>query len=258
MAEQTHEYQQCRPVAVVTGAGRRLGLFMTQSLLAQGWHVVAVTRSIERKPGAAGEHLTTLDSAHLDIVCTDLLCEQAVEALGQSLLSRYDRIDFLLHNASIFEKDQTYEGSAAEQMGFYDDLYRIHMKAPARLNQLLAQALARSQRPTGNIIHITDIYVDNPNPAFALYCSTKAGAENLMVSFAKRLAPKVRVNAIQPGPVKFLPSHTQAEKEQVLSETLLAIEGGFEALEQGIYSILNNEYMTAAVVRVDGGRAVAG
>ncbi|WP_157980731.1 SDR family NAD(P)-dependent oxidoreductase [Aliidiomarina taiwanensis] len=258
MAEQTHVHEQGRPVAVVTGAGRRLGLFMTQSLLSQGWHVVAVTRSIEPNPTTEGESLTSLDSEHLDIVCCDLLCEQAVEGLGHMLLNRYGGLDFLLHNASIFEKDTAYAACATEQMAFYDDLYRIHMKAPARLNQLLAPALAQSQRPTGNIIHITDIYVNNPNPAFALYCSTKAGAENLMVSFAKLLAPRVRVNAIQPGPVKFLPSHTQAEKKQVLSETLLATEGGFEALEQGIYSILNNEYMTAAVVRVDGGRAVAG
>lgn len=253
-------YQLCgaRPVAVVTGAGRRLGLLMTKSLLAHGWHVVALTRGSCKTAAVEPESLASIESERLERVSCDLLDDENVEQVAQSILARHEGIDFVLHNASIYEQDQAHAQDGAAMMSFYDRLFRIHMKAPARLNQLFATALANSVRPTGNIIHITDIYVNNPNPNYALYCSTKAGAENLMLSFAKQLAPKVRVNAIQPGPVKFLPEHSAADKEKVLSETLLATEGGFEALEKAIYSILDNEYMTAAVVRVDGGRSLAG
>lgn len=253
-------YQLCgaRPVAVVTGAGRRLGLLMTKSLLAHGWHVVALTRGSCKTTAVEPESLASIESERLERVSCDLLDDENVEQVAQSILARHEGIDFVLHNASIYEQDQAHAQDGAAMMSFYDHLFRIHMKAPARLNQLFATALANSVRPTGNIIHITDIYVNNPNPNYALYCSTKAGAENLMLSFAKQLAPKVRVNAIQPGPVKFLPEHSAADKEKVLSETLLATEGGFEALEKAIYSILDNEYMTAAVVRVDGGRSLAG
>lgn len=246
-----------RAVAIVTGAGRRLGLLMVKSLLARGWHVVALTRNSNETGSSELGNLAGIESEHLERVQCDLLNDKSVEQVVSDILAQHTHIDFVLHNASIYERDQAYAQSGEAMMGFYDRLFRIHMKAPARLNQLLAPALVNSIRPTGNIIHITDIYVSNPNPNYALYCSTKAGAENLMLSFAKQLAPKVRVNAIQPGPVKFLPEHSQADIDKVLSETLLATEGGFEALEKAIYSILDNEYMTAAVVRVDGGRSFA-
>ena len=236
-----------RPVALITGASRRLGLHMTRSLLAQGWQVIALTRAYE------GD-LAAINDANLHCIECNMLNDDSVSKAIEQVRAQTATLDLLLHNASIYEKDHDHQ---ADQTAFYDNLYAIHMKLPARLNLALADLLKASQREQGNVIHITDIYVDNPNPEYALYCSTKAGSENLMKSFAKQLAPKVRVNAIQPGPIKFLPEHSGEEQEKVLAETLLAVEGGFEALEKAIYAILDNYYMTASVVRVDGGRALA-
>lgn len=237
-----------KPVAVITGAGRRLGLHMTQVLLTQGWHVLALSR------GISGD-LEELASLHpqLTIIPCDALDDASVSQAIDTIKANTKHLDFILHNASIYEKDAAH---FSDECAFYDALYQIHMKLPARLNRALSDLLFESQRPTANIIHVTDIFASNPNPEYALYCSTKAGLENLMISFAKRLAPRVRVNAIQPGPIKFLPEHSAGDKQQVLSETLLPVEGGFEALQQAIESILNNEYMTAASIRVDGGRSV--
>ncbi|RAK01779.1 SDR family NAD(P)-dependent oxidoreductase [Aliidiomarina maris] len=239
---------QPNPVAVITGASRRLGLHMTQSFLQQGWQVIVLTRDC-----GAGE-LANIDNPNLTCIECDALNDESVSAAIGSIRQATQHVDLLLHNASIYEKDQQHQ---SDPVSFYNDLYAIHMKLPARLNTALADLLKESVREQGNIIHITDIYVANPNPEYALYCSTKAGSENLMLSFAKRLAPTVRVNAIQPGPVKFLPEHSSDDQSKVLAETLLAVEGGFEALEKAIYAILDNHYMTASVVRVDGGRAMA-
>ncbi|CUS48619.1 MAG: bifunctitonal dihydromonapterin reductase / dihydrofolate reductase FolM [Idiomarinaceae bacterium HL-53] len=235
------------PVAVITGASRRLGLLMVESFLQADWRVVALTRTVS-------DELKALACERLECVSFDALSADNIEQAINHIKANYAHVDFLLHNASIYEKDAQHLEDFSD---FYDALYKIHMKTPAQLNRGLEQLLQTSVRKTSNIIHITDIYVNNPNPEYALYCSTKAGLENLMISDAKRLAPKVRVNAIQPGPVKFLPEHSGEDQSKVLSETLLAVEGGFEALEQAIWSILNNEYMTASVIRVDGGRAVA-
>ncbi|MCH8502667.1 MAG: SDR family oxidoreductase [Aliidiomarina sp.] len=237
-----------KPIALITGAGRRLGLHMTRCLLAQGWHVVALSRSRIGELAALAE--TDLS---LDVITCNALNQDSVEQSIATIQSRYDHLDFVLHNASIYEKDQAH---VEDMASFYDDLYRIHMKFPALINYGLRDLFSKTIRPTANIIHVTDIYASNPNADYALYCSTKAGLENLMLSFAKQLAPKVRVNAIQPGPIKFLPEHSSSEQQQVLSETLLPVEGGFEALQKAIEAILDNEYMTAAIVRVDGGRSV--
>jgi dihydromonapterin reductase/dihydrofolate reductase len=236
-----------QPVALITGAGRRLGLHMTQSLLENGWRVVVFTREY------CGE-LAAIESTALTCIEVDVSDDDSVAQGIDYVKFEYDALDLIIHNASVYEADSSHDDNP---MAFYDLLYQVHMKLPARLNNELGPLLAKSTRQHGNLIHITDIYVDNPNADYALYCSTKAGSENLMKSFAKRLAPKVRVNAIQPGPVKFLPEHSSEDQDNVLSETLLAVEGGFEALEKAIYAILDNHYMTGSVVRVDGGRSLA-
>lgn len=237
-----------QPIALITGAGRRLGLHMTRYLLAEGWQVIALSRSHD---GELAELAAT--NADLSIVTCDALSDASVNQAIAQIQRTASHLDFVLHNASIYEKDAAHTDDAC---AFYDQLYQIHMKLPARLNEGLRSQLEKRVRNTANIIHITDIYASNPNPEYALYCSTKAGLENLMLSFAKRFAPDIRVNAIQPGPIKFLPEHSDGDKKQVLSETLLPVEGGFEALQQAIQSILDNEYMTAAIIRVDGGRSV--
>ena len=71
------------------------------------------------------------------------------------------------------------------------------------------------------------------------------------------LAPEVRVNAIMPGPVCFLPDHTAEDQARVLSETLLAREGGFDCVVQQILALLDNHFMTGALIPVDGGRRLA-
>lgn len=239
-----------QPIAVITGASQRLGLHMTRSLLNKGWRVLVLTRAVQ---GDLAQ-LTDQHSEHLTAIEYDALDDSSVGQAIETILRLTPRVDFLLHNASIYEKDTAHQDDFC---AFYDALYQIHQKLPARLNHALKSHLQQSERQHGNIIHITDIYVDNPNPDYALYCSTKAGSENLMKSYAKAFAPKVRVNAIQPGPVKFLPEHSENEQADVLAETLLAVEGGFEALEKAIEAILDNHYMTGSVMRVDGGRSLA-
>lgn len=237
------------PRALITGAGRRLGLHLTRSLLAAGWEVIALTRQAE------GELADLTDSKLQLKLCQPTDPVQLQQVIAE-LTATYDYLDLVVHNASVFEKDSAHQ---ADLTGFYDLLYQVHMRVPMQLNeglQGLLQSRQQSPRETANVIHVTDIYAENPNPEYTLYCSTKAALQNLMYSYAKRLAPAVRVNAIQPGPIKFLPEHSDAEQSQVLSETLLATEGGFEAVEQAVQALLNNEYLTGMTMRVDGGRAI--
>ena len=103
---------------------------------------------------------------------------------------------------------------------------------------------------------ITDIFSDNPHPAFSMYCSTKAGLQNLTLAAAKKFAPEVRANCIQPGPIQFLPTHTEEQKAQVLSETLLPFEGGFGPVFKALKFIVDNPYVTGSCIKVDGGRSI--
>lgn len=232
--------------AIITGASRRLGLSLTSSLLKDGWEVVALTRG-------SSKELDQLQCDSLKIHQILDLDNPSFENTIKQLSKTYDAVDLIVHNASSYEVDPAENENISE---FYTFMFKIHMLLPAIINTHFEKPLQNASSKNPNIIHITDIYADNPNVKYTLYCSTKAGLENLGKGFAKRFAPKIRVNTIQPGPIKFLPDHSDKHKERVLKETLLAFEAGFEPILKTVNFIIDNTYLTGSTIKVDGGRSI--
>lgn len=230
--------------ALVTGCGRRLGFYLCEQLVAAGWRVTGSYRS--ERP-----ELARLRALGVELVQADFAGEGEVERLIAAL-DAHDDLALIIHNASAFEPAAQ---EPAAQLAQFDRFYRVHMAAPFQLNRALAPRLAR--QPNAGIIHITDIYIHAPPPQFAAYVATKAGAHSLAMSFARELAPAVRVNTIEPGPILFLDEHGEAWRQQVLAKTPLAKEGGLAPIWQAVELLMANDYMTGASIRVDGGRALA-
>lgn len=226
--------------AVITGTSRRLGAYLAEKLSSEGYQVFGLTRQLN----PAQKYLTQL--------VVDYKSPDSVMSAIHQLQQHNARIDLLIHNASLFEKDELH---SEDTVDFYQALFAVHMQLPALLNQQLAPQIAAAEEG-GLIVHITDIYSENPNPAFSLYCSTKAGLENLMKSAAKAYAPKIRVNSIQPGPIMFLPEHSNTEKQQVMQQTLIAEEAGFEPIYQGVRFLIDNKFVTGLSLKIDGGRSL--
>ncbi len=230
--------------ALVTGCGRRLGFYLCEQLVAAGWQVTGSYRS--ERP-----ELARLRDLGVELVQADFALEEEVARLV-TVLGAHDDLALIIHNASAFEPQAA---EPAAQLAQFEQFYRVHMAAPFQLNRALAPQLAGN--PNASIIHITDIYIHAPTPQFAAYVATKAGAHSLAMSFARELAPAVRVNTIEPGPILFLDEHGDAWRQQVLARTPLAREGGLEPIWQAVRLLMTNDYMTGASIRVDGGRALA-
>ncbi|MGY3853909.1 SDR family oxidoreductase [Aeromonas aquatilis] len=230
--------------ALVTGCGRRLGFYLCEQLVAAGWQVTGCYRS-ERS------ELATLAALGVELVQADFGREEDVGKLIDVLAAHQD-LALVIHNASAFEPQAA---DPAAQLAQFEQFYRVHMAAPFQLNRALAPQLASNAN--ASIIHITDIYIHAPAPRFASYVATKAGAHSLAMSFARELAPAVRVNTIEPGPILFLDEHDEAWRQQVLAKTPLAREGGLEPIWQAVQLLVGNSYMTGASIKVDGGRALA-
>lgn len=230
--------------ALVTGCGRRLGFYLCEQLVAAGWRVTGSYRS--ERP-----ELARLRELGVELMQADFGCEEEVSRLIEVLATHRD-LGLVIHNASAFEPQAA---DPAAQLAQFEQYYRVHMAAPFQLNRALAPQLARNDN--ASIIHITDIYIHAPPPHFASYVATKAGAHSLAMSFARELAPAVRVNTIEPGPILFLDEHDEAWRQQVLVRTPLAREGGLEPIWQAVQLLMQNSYMTGASIKVDGGRALA-
>jgi len=228
--------------ALITGGSRRLGLFVTERLLNTGWKVTVMTRH-------PSDELSRLACERLKIRRLDYDNFQEIDQLCADLKTR--SLDFIFHNASLFIADPS---DTEDAMPLFDQMFHIHMKLPYILNAQLESALAKSAN--GLIIHMSDIYAENPIASHGLYCSSKAGLESLSKTFAKKFAPNIRVNTIQPGALKFLPTHDQASRHAILKDSLLGFEGGFEPVFQTIEYLLENTFITGTSLKVDGGRAL--
>ena len=229
---------------LITGAGRRVGYALALHLRAQGHAVIGHYHH-------DNPELLTLREAGVMLVQADFSNEQDVHALVREVQASTGSLRAMVHNASAFALTAASSTDALRQADLF---YQVHVRSPYFISRELTPLLQACTAPHADIVHITDIYADRPNPHFDVYCASKAAAQNLALSFAQSLAPKVKVNVIQPGPILFKDWHSAEMKEKVLSETLLGVEGGSEPICLAVSALLANPYQTGAVIAVDGGR----
>ena len=222
----------------ISGAGRRLGKVLASHYLSQGWRVLAHFNSANE-----------LDH-HPDLAVfqADLTQQEAISDLCHWLQSQ-GPVSAVIHNASCFVPD----AAATDLAAHIEQHLSVHVTAPMRITDALSDQWA----PGAAMISISDIYADIPNQRFSAYCAAKAGLQNWSLSMAQRLAGKVRVNVVQPGPIQFLPEHDEAYRQKVLSQSLIGEELGYGAIVQASDYLLAAEAVTGTVMRVDGGRFVA-
>jgi dihydromonapterin reductase / dihydrofolate reductase len=231
---------------LITGASRRLGLFLSEEFLRMGFYVYAVTRTCSTELNNLAEA-----NSNLQLVLVEGYDHPSGVQLSKALGGA--SIDVIVNNASYYHSEKSLlSESGGEQ---YQAFFNVHMLFPALLSEWYYQQ-TKAENREGIIINLTDIFAEKPTASNALYCSTKAGLENLTRSLAKKFAPIIRVNSILPGPIKFLPSHSKEDKERVLNETLLGKEGGFSPIFQTICFIIDNHYLTGSAIKVDGGRSI--
>jgi len=232
---------------LITGAGRRIGHALALHLRAQGHAVIGHYHQ-------DNPELAALRAAGITLIQADFTDDASVCALIEKVQNETRSLRAVIHNASAFSLTADQLDDALTQA---DQFYRVHVRSPYQITRALTALLQVCTAPHADIVHITDIYADRPNPRFDVYCASKAAAQNLALSFAQSLAPKVKVNVIQPGPILFKEWHSEAMKAQVLSETPLGVEGGVEPICLAVSALLANPYQTGAVIAVDGGRRLA-
>lgn len=229
---------------LITGAGRNVGAHLARRLLADGHGVIAHFRT-------ATATVTALSEAGAVTVQGDLSAEDGIRAVAADVAAAAPRLSGIVHNASAFARTPDDPAIGATDFARY---WGVHMLAPWLLDRLLGDHLTGTAAAPADIVYITDIYADNPVPDFDIYCATKAGLQNLALATAKRRAPTVKVNVIQPGPIDFTEWHSETDRAQILAGTLLGRTGGPDAIYRALRGILDNDYLTGAVIPVDGGR----
>jgi pteridine reductase len=243
-----------RPVALITGAARRVGRAIANRLAAAGCDLILTYRSSD-----ADETKAELEArgATVTLARLDLDDLAAVESFGAALAADLARLDVLVHNASIYKPTPLADVSAESALRFY----RINALAPLLLSRALAPLLGANDAP-GAIVAMADMHVlGRPRTGFAEYAMSKAALVEMVRTLARELAPRVRVNAVAPGVVAFpergYESDAEAQEAYVRRVPLARAGTPEDAAEAVKWLALDASYVTGEVIRLDGGRWLA-
>jgi pteridine reductase len=238
---------------LITGSARRLGAATARRLHAGGACVAIHYRSSAADADALVAELNGLRSGSAVALQADLLDLSSLPGLVEAVVAAFGRLDVLVNNASTFYPTPVGEITPEQ----FDDLVGTNLRAPLFLSQAAAPQLRLHE---GLIINMVDIHGSRPLKRHPVYSAAKAGLIMLTRSLARELAPKVRVNAIAPGPVMWPEGGIDPElRQKILERTALRRPGSPEDVARAAYFFAAEApYVTGQVLAVDGGRSLGG
>ncbi len=241
-----------RPVALITGAGRRVGAVTARTLHAAGYDVALHYRHSSDEAEALAKELEQQRTGSTLLLQADLANTSTLPELIEQLLTHFGRLDALVNNASAFFATPLGEATPTQ----WDELFASNAQAPFFLTQAAIPALRKSR---GGIVNMLDIYAERPLAGYTIYCMAKAALSAMTRSLALELGPDIRVNGIAPGAVMW-PSEgkNEAEKKEMLSRTPLHRDGSPEDVANAVLWLLRDApYVTGHVIPIDGGRLLS-
>jgi pteridine reductase len=240
-----------RPVALITGAAKRVGAQIARALHAAGYDLALHYRHSRAEMDAL---CAELESSRRDSTCAiagELADVGQLPQIVERCVARFDRLDALINNASTFHP--TPIGTVTVQQ--WGDLFASNAQAPFFLAQAAAPHLRRAH---GCIVNMVDIYAERPLPRHPVYSMAKAALAMMTLSLAKELAPEVRVNGIAPGAVLWPESgKAYTDQQELIARTPLQRAGTpHDVATAVLFFVRDAKFMTGQILRVDGGRSL--
>lgn len=237
-------------VAVVTAGARRLGRAIALALAEAGCNVVITYRSSAADADAT---LVSLRASGVKALAVqaDVADAEQVQGVLDRTLAEFGRADILVANAGMFRRTPV---SALTEVD-WDDMITHNLRTAFLCAHRFG--LHMHAHGGGAIVTIADVAGLRPWADHLPYSIAKACVIALTRGLAQELAPSVRVNAVAPGPVLFPEAFDIAAKAREVSRTLLKREGDPADVADAVLALVCNDYITGAVLPVDGGRVLA-
>jgi NAD(P)-dependent dehydrogenase (short-subunit alcohol dehydrogenase family) len=236
-----------QPAALVTGGAQRIGRAIVLALARAGYAVAIHTN----RSRAAAEALCA-DIAHdggrAGVVVADLADHGAVVGLVPAAAAAVGRLSLLVNNAAEFEPDEI--GQLDRDR--FDRHFAVNLRAPL----FLAQAFAAQAAAGGAIVNLLDQRVLRPTPRFLTYGLTKSALHAATTTLAQALAPRLRVNAVAPGPT--LPNPRQDAEAFARYGAAMPLGHGPtpEEVADTVLFLARAKNITGETIAVDGGQHI--
>jgi pteridine reductase len=236
-------------VALVTGAGRRLGCAMAQALAQRGMTVGVHYHQSEAGAQALAEQIRQAGGR---AVCfqADLTDARAAEELPRRVVAQMGQLDVLVNSAAVMHR-LNLEETTPEQ---WDAILNLNLRSVFFCTRGAAPALRQAR---GKVVNLADLAGLEPWPGFIAHSVSKAGVVMLTRVLARSMAPEVTVNAIAPGAVLVPEDYTAKDRDHLTRSTPLRRLGSpADVVSALLYLLEGGDYVTGEILVVDGGRLV--
>ncbi len=233
--------------ALVTGAAKRLGRAIALDLARHGWNV-AIHYNTSEKEARATEADARTSGVKVALLKADLSRESETAALVARATTELGPLGALINSASIFENDEWYSADRKS--------WDLHMETNLRAPFVLSQEFARQvpRNGSGAIVNLIDQRVLKPTPQFISYSLSKAALFWLNTTLAQALAPRVRVNAVGPGPTMKNERQSPADFNRQREATILGRGAEPQDICDAVRYLLEAPSVTGQMIAVDGGQ----
>ena len=235
------------PVALITGAAKRIGAIIAKSLHGAGYNIVLHYR---HSGDEANELARTLNNERPESAMAaqaDFSDPHQIKPLIENAHQTWQRLDVLINNASDFFPN-TFGETTPEQ---WQLLHSSNLMAPFFLAQAAMPYLKETQ---GNIINMSDVNTERPRPCYSAYSILKSGINMLTKILAKELGPNVRVNAIAPAETIWPADVTKDYKDFVMENLVLDHTVNPQEIANTVLFLLRQSSFTGEIIHIDCGR----
>jgi NAD(P)-dependent dehydrogenase (short-subunit alcohol dehydrogenase family) len=232
---------------LVTGAAKRLGRAIALDLAAAGWNVAIHYNSSQEDADSAAQAVRAF-GGEAAVLKSDLSKESETATLVERAAAEIGPLTALINSASLFENDDWQSATRKT----WDDHIETNLRAPMLLSQLFAKQLPANAM--GNIINVIDQRVLKPTPQFLSYSLSKAGLYWLTTTLAQGMGPRIRVNAVGPGPTLKNPRQSDTDFNRQRNATILGHGAEPTDICAAVRYLLNAEAVTGQMIAVDGGQ----
>lgn len=232
---------------LITGAARRIGRRIALDMAADGWTVCAHYGSSRDQAEQLVDEISA-GGGRARAFGADLADADAPARLVEACRAAFGGLGCLINNASVFDYDEAGTMTAES----WTKHMKINVRAPVFLAQAFANAIAADQR--GDIINIIDQRVWKLAPTYFTYTISKSALWTATQTMAQAFAPRIRVNAIGPGPTLPNANQTDADFEREAGAMLLGRGTSPKEIADAVRFILSAPAMTGQMIALDGGQ----
>ena len=224
---------------LITGASQRLGLHCVRRFLETGQPVIISYR--QERP-----EVEELRQLGVRCIQADFSTEAGILDFIAEVKATTSVLRAIVHNASLWLTEDAHTADAFTQM------HNVHVLAPYLINTHCEPLLRQADQ--ADIVHITDDVIRKGSAKRIAYSASKAGLDNLTLSFAARFAPHIKVNSLAPALIMLQPDDDEVYQRRATAKSVMGTVPGAEVIYQSLSYLLDIPYVTGTTLTVNGGR----